>query len=94
MRDTERKRQRHRQREKQAPHKKPNTGLNPRSPGSHLGLKAGAKPLSYPGTQRFSYSWTDGYLSHENTGLQVRGLVFETLSWTFLLCDKLATSLG
>ena len=40
MTDTERKRQRHRQREKQAPCREPNMGLNPRSPGSHLGLKA------------------------------------------------------
>ena len=41
MRDTERERdrQRHRQREKQAPCRKLDVGLNPRSPGSHPGLK-------------------------------------------------------
>ena len=46
MRETEREkeRQRHRQgekqREKQAPHREPDMGLNPRSPGSRPGLKA------------------------------------------------------
>ena len=33
-------RDRHRQREKQAPHREPDVGLNPRSPGSRPGLKA------------------------------------------------------
>ena len=32
--------QRHRQREKQAPCREPDMGLDPRSPGSHPGLKA------------------------------------------------------
>ena len=49
MKDTQRERQRHRQREKQAPCKEPDVGLNPGSPGSHPGLKAGAKPLSHLG---------------------------------------------
>ena len=40
---------RERQREKQAPCKEPDVGLDPRTPGSHLGSKAGAKPLSHPG---------------------------------------------
>ena len=43
------KRQRHRQREKQAPCREPDTGLDPRSPGSRPGLKTGAKPSSHPG---------------------------------------------
>ena len=49
MRDTERERQRHRQREKQAPCREPVVGLDPETPGSHPGLKAGANPLSHPG---------------------------------------------
>ena len=51
MKDTERARekQRHRQREKQAPCREPNVGLDPGTPGSHPGPKAGAKPLSHPG---------------------------------------------
>ena len=49
MRDTQREKQRHRQREKQAPCRKPDVGLDPRTPGSHPGPKAGAKPLSHPG---------------------------------------------
>ena len=49
MRDTEREKQRHRQREKQAPCREPDAGLNPGTPGSHPGPKAGAKPLSHPG---------------------------------------------
>ena len=43
MRDTGRERgerERHRQREKQAPCREPDMGLDPRSPGSGLGLKA------------------------------------------------------
>ena len=37
-REKERERGRDRQREKQAPCREPNTGLDPRSPGSHPGL--------------------------------------------------------
>ena len=48
-RDKKRERQRQRQREKQAPCREPDVGLNPGSPGSHPGRKAGAKPLSHPG---------------------------------------------
>ena len=40
---------RDRQREKQAPCREPDVGLNPRTPGSHPGAKASAKPLSHPG---------------------------------------------
>ena len=53
MRDTERERerekQRHQQREKQASCKEPDVGLNPGTPGSHPGPKAGAQPLGHPG---------------------------------------------
>ena len=47
----ERERQRHtgREREKQAPCREPDVGLDPWSPGSRPGRKAGAKPLSHPG---------------------------------------------
>ena len=38
--ERQRERQRHRQREKQAPCRKLDKGLDPRSPGSHPGLKA------------------------------------------------------
>ena len=38
-----------RQREKQAPCREPDMRLDPRTPGSHLGPKAGVKPLSHPG---------------------------------------------
>ena len=54
MRNTERERekQRHRQKEKQAPHKEPDTGLDPGTPGSHPVPKADAQPLSHPGDLR------------------------------------------
>ena len=57
MRGTERERdrQRHRQREKQAPCREPDVGLDPRSPGSHPELKAGAKPLSHPGIPKMLF---------------------------------------
>ena len=45
----ERERQRHRRREKQAPCREPDVGLDPGTPGSRPGPKAGAKPLSHPG---------------------------------------------
>lgn len=35
--------------EKQAPGGEPDAGLDPRTPGSHPGPKAGAKLLSHPG---------------------------------------------
>ena len=55
MRDTERERQRHRQREEQAPCREPDVGLDPGTPGSHPGPKAGAKPLSHPGIPEFAF---------------------------------------
>ena len=58
MIDIERERQRHRQREreKQAPCREPNAGLDPGTPGSHPGPKAGAKPLSHPGIPSLIFS--------------------------------------
>ena len=47
--ERERERQRHRQREEQAPCREPDMGLDPGTPGSCPGPKAGAKPLSHPG---------------------------------------------
>ena len=52
-RERERESQRHRQREKQTPYREPNLGLDPRTPGSRPGPKAGAKPLRHPGIPRF-----------------------------------------
>ena len=40
---------RERQREKRAPCREPDAGLDPRTPGSAPGPKAGAKLLSHPG---------------------------------------------
>ena len=57
MRNTEREgeRNRHRQRKKQAPGREPDVGLDPRSPGSCPGLKAGTKPLSHPRIPRYDH---------------------------------------
>ena len=49
MRERERGRDIHRQREKQTPCREPDVGLDPPSPGSAPGPKAGAKPLHHPG---------------------------------------------
>ena len=49
MIERERERQRHRRTEKQAPCREPDAGLDPRTPGSCPGPKAGAKSLSHPG---------------------------------------------
>ena len=43
------------EREKQAPCREPDVGLDPRSPGSHPGTKAGAKPLSHPGVPKKAF---------------------------------------
>ena len=47
-RQREREKQRHRRREKQAPCREPDVGLDPGTPGSRPGPKAGAKPPSHP----------------------------------------------
>ena len=50
MRDTDRERQRLRQREKQAPHREPDVGLNPGTPGSRPEPKtrSTAEPPRHP----------------------------------------------
>ena len=60
-RQRDRETERQRQTEKQAPCRKPDVGLDPRSPGSHPGPKAGAKLLSHPGIPRtpFFYQRTN-----------------------------------
>ena len=55
MRDTEKERQRHRQREKEAPCGEPDAGLDPRTPGSQLDLKAAAQPLSRTGAPHIQF---------------------------------------
>ena len=57
-----RQRERDRQREKQAPRREPDTGLDPRSPGSRPRPKAGAKPLSHPGIPVALFLYSDSNL--------------------------------
>ena len=52
MIDIKRERGRDRRREKQAPCREPDVGLDPGTPGSRPGPKAGVKPLSHPGIPR------------------------------------------
>ena len=74
MKDTER--QRHRQREKQAPCRKPDTGLNPKTPGSCPGPRAGAKPLSHPDTPLYVFNFKKKFLFNWNkASFQVGGRV-------------------
>ena len=65
MRDTEREAGTQAE-EKQAPHREPDVGLDPKSPGSYPGLKAGSKPLSPPGCHIFTYlnlnSWQKQFI--------------------------------
>ena len=51
MKNRERERQRHRLREKQASCREPHVGLNPGTPGSGPGPKAGAELLSHQAFQ-------------------------------------------
>ena len=55
MIERERERQRHRRREKQAPCGEPDVGLDPGTPRSRPGPKAGAKPLRHPGIPTFLF---------------------------------------
>ena len=60
---TQRERERGREAETQAEgeagsmHREPNVGFDPRSPGSHPGPKAGAKPLCHPGIPYYLLSF-------------------------------------
>ena len=63
-REKEREWQRHRRREKQVPGREPDVGLDPGTPGSLSGPKAGAKPLSHSGIPRDM-----GFLTHTALGL-------------------------
>ena len=47
MRDTQREAETQAERERQAPCREPDVGLDPRTPESGPGPKAGAKPLSH-----------------------------------------------
>ena len=63
-----RERQKHRQREKQAPHREPDVGLNPGSPGSRSGPKAGAKPLGHSGIPKHIFIYSVGSLFSSGSG--------------------------
>lgn len=75
MRDTERETEAQAEREKQDPCREIDVGLDPGSPGSLPGPKAGAKTLSHPGVPSMSFKsficqWTSelfpyfGYSAH------------------------------
>ena len=51
-------RQRHRQREKPAPCRDSDVGLDPRTPGSRPGVKAGTKPLNHLGCLKLDHFLT------------------------------------
>ena len=53
--ETEKERQRHRQKEKQAPCREPDVGLDPGTPESCPGPKAGTQLLSHPGIPGLLY---------------------------------------
>ena len=66
MRDTQRQRQRQRQREKQAPCREPDAGLDPGSPESGPGRKAGTKLPCTQGSQLSSF-----YLSSDDAATEI-----------------------
>ena len=69
MRDIHREREA--EREKQAPYKKPVVGLDPGSPGSCPGPKAGAQPLSYPGVPHVTFRSLNYHLSNWDDTIHV-----------------------
>ena len=65
MRDTEREKEREAETQaegEQTPRREPNVGLDPRTLGSHPGLKEGAKPLSAEPSRDPSLLSFKGYL--------------------------------
>ena len=78
MIDIERERQRHRQREKQAPRREPDVGLDPVTPGSCPGPKAGAKLLSHPGIPENAFLY-----KHEISSLLLLLNIFNCLHFYF-----------
>ena len=58
--------ERERQREKQAPCREPDVRLDPGTPRSRLGPKAGAKPLSHPGIPK-AFGFMLNYLTLKET---------------------------
>ena len=60
MRDTERKQRQRQREEKQAPHREPDAGLDPRTPGSCPGPKADAQLLSHPGVPKRHFKMKRG----------------------------------
>ena len=62
-------RDREREREREAPWREPDAGLDPRTPGSCPGPKAGAKSLSHPGILRVNIfggnSWMMPFSEHQ-----------------------------
>ena len=80
-RDRERGAERHRQREKQAPCREPGVRLDPGTPDSGPGLKAGAKPLSHPGILRtFHFKSSSLWLRY-----RLRGPEFTVWGWRIKL---------
>ena len=55
MREREREAETQEEGEADSMHREPDVGFDPGSPGSCPGPKAGAKPLSHPGSPRFKY---------------------------------------
>ena len=77
MRDRER--QRHRQREKRAPHREPDVGLDPRTPGSYPELKADTQPLSHQAPQNRVFNLTVGTGPHRPAALSLHCRVARAL---------------
>ena len=69
---TEREREREAKGEAGSMHREPNVGLDPGSPGSCPGPKAGAKPLRHPGIPHLHFLMTiNSQLSHVPCVLQL-----------------------
>ena len=73
MRETER--QRHRQREKQAPYREPDVGLDPGTPGSCPGPKAGAQLLSHLGVPLLNLANMKSKHTHTHTQNLISNIV-------------------
>ena len=86
MRDRER--QRHRQREQPAPHREPDVGLDPRTPGSRPEPKAEAQPLSHPGIAREPDSVLS-FSSPQAVDTSLNSLILNLLILWSIRCDDI-----
>ena len=89
MKDREREAETHRQREKPAPCKEPDVGLDPRTPQSRPGPKAGSKLLSHPGIPQ-CFLWR-GCVWHKKFHHGHQSMPMPLTAWRYIAIQSSST---